>query len=78
MGIIVGIETTGYLNKYLIDDGTGLIPCTEWITKDQTRKMGLGFPIPSLPFGSLVRILGRVKDFRQSRQVTISSLRESS
>lgn len=55
--------------KFTVDDGTGVMSCTQWrVTEDSDE----GITLPTL--GSLVSVWGKLSEFRGERQLTVTSL----
>ncbi|RKP06391.1 hypothetical protein THASP1DRAFT_31791 [Thamnocephalis sphaerospora] len=71
VGLIVAIERSGQnAMLYTLDDGTGLAVCTLWDTDQIERSADRQVPV----LGDLVHIRGRVREFREKRQVQIYRL----
>ncbi|KAI8824902.1 uncharacterized protein EV422DRAFT_516723 [Fimicolochytrium jonesii] len=69
-GIVVGKEESSAVITYTVDDGTGLLPCVYWFPMEDrvvsSRK--------TLSLGDLVKVSGRLGEFRFQRQITINSI----
>ncbi|KAI9209221.1 uncharacterized protein BJ171DRAFT_485779 [Polychytrium aggregatum] len=76
-GLIVGIDESHSRIGYLVDDGTGTINCWQWLSEppsigaeaDQHRIMSLG---------DCVVVSGKIKEYRDVRQLTVNSIRVES
>ena len=54
----------------LVDDGTGIIPCVQWHpNRSDAPQYGV-----NISLGSLVRVRGRITEFRGTRQVTADDI----
>ncbi|TPX45468.1 hypothetical protein SeMB42_g03699 [Synchytrium endobioticum] len=72
-GIVAGREErVGRYRTILLDDGTGVIPCVQW-TQDTNGYTPHANRCP-LSLGSLVRVRGRITEFRGSRQITVDEM----
>lgn len=61
----------GYYYGNLVDDGTGVLSCTQWrVERDSDR----GLFIPEL--GRLVSVWGKLSEFRGEKQLTVSAIVE--
>lgn len=54
---------------FSVDDGTGVISCIQWRKVDDSDE---GLTIPTL--GQLVSVFGKVTEFHNERQLTVSSV----
>ncbi len=55
--------------KFTVDDGTGVISCTQWrVTEDSDE----GLTLPTL--GGLVSVWGKLSEFRSERQLTVTNM----
>ena len=52
-----------------VDDGTAVISCVQWRKSDDSDQ---GIFIPTL--GQLVSVFGKISEFREERQLTVSSI----
>ena len=58
VGTVVRVVEQLSFTKYTIDDGTGMVDCIQWITKQQQQNLLL----PKLfPHGAVVKIRGKLK-----------------
>ncbi|TPX68549.1 hypothetical protein SpCBS45565_g02993 [Spizellomyces sp. 'palustris'] len=69
-GIIVGKEESASFVLYTVDDGTGLVPCISWFPRTERFLVDR----KTLLLGTLVRIAGRVSDYRGQRQITVNAI----
>lgn len=53
----------------LVDDGTGVLPCCQWRKNEDSEE---GLFVPRL--GQLVSIFGRLSEYRNEKQLTITHL----
>ncbi|KAK9702634.1 hypothetical protein K7432_011146 [Basidiobolus ranarum] len=70
VGIIIESDATTNYISYSIDDGTGIIACIQWVPAAERL-------IPyreTKELGSLVRVSGKIGEFRERRQLTIREL----
>ncbi|KAJ2480157.1 hypothetical protein IWW56_002641 [Coemansia sp. RSA 2131] len=77
VGIVVSVDTrspklTVYNGKHYskLDDGTGVIPCAQFVAPDEVAAMCQPFDL-----GSTVSVEGRLSTFRDVRQVVIRSIK---
>lgn len=63
------IIATIYTHSTAVDDGTGVLPCCKWRKKEDSDE---GLFIPRL--GQLVSIFGRLSEYRNEKQLTITHL----
>ena len=52
-----------------VDDGTAVISCVQWRKSDDSDQ---GIFVPTL--GQLVSVFGKISEFREERQLTVSSI----
>ncbi|CAM9590301.1 unnamed protein product, partial [Phaeothamnion confervicola] len=73
VGIVVAIQLKpGRFDKYLLDDGTGLLVCTSWVTDSSGVRRAAG---PPLRLGDCAMALGRLGRFRGQSELIVSLLR---
>ncbi len=62
---------THYMYIYIspVDDGTGVINCTQWRRTDDSNE---GLCVASR--GQLVSVFGKVSEFREEKQITVTSI----
>eukprot|EP00743_Colponemidia_sp_Colp-15_P008076 GILK01008751.1.p1 GENE.GILK01008751.1~~GILK01008751.1.p1 ORF type:complete len:325 (-),score=39.44 GILK01008751.1:122-1096(-) len=71
-GVIVNVKQRQQFLQYIIDDGTGLIPCMSWLEADtaqSTRQPTI------LELGALVNVRGKLSTYKQERQIVVSTIR---
>ncbi|KAI8998329.1 hypothetical protein BC832DRAFT_594939 [Gaertneriomyces semiglobifer] len=71
MGVVTGIEETSRCLRYIVDDGTGSVPCVKWKDANHTQSAGAGRDAVKL--GMLVNVRGRVTEWRE-REIMVNSL----
>ncbi|KAJ3288843.1 CST complex subunit STN1 [Borealophlyctis nickersoniae] len=69
-GLIVRKDESSNFVSYTVDDGTGAVPCIYWFPEDQRFVSSRA----TCKLGELVRVMGRITDFRGSRQITINNI----
>ncbi|KAJ2816136.1 hypothetical protein IWW50_006599, partial [Coemansia erecta] len=77
VGIVVSVDVrspklTVYNGKHSFDDGTGVIPCVQFIADDEDVSPDLRL---TYDLGSTVCVEGRLSTFRDMRQVVIRSIK---
>lgn len=56
---------------FLVDDGTGVLGCTQWYLEDDSER---GLFIPKL--GQLVAVWGKLSEYRNQKQLTVTTIVE--
>ncbi|KAJ3088453.1 CST complex subunit STN1 [Quaeritorhiza haematococci] len=69
-GLIVGVDERPAAVSYLVDDGSGIIPCLYWFPRSQLYETNRNVH----QLGNLVRVTGRVSEFKGQRQITINNI----
>ncbi|KAJ3023404.1 CST complex subunit STN1 [Thoreauomyces humboldtii] len=69
-GIVVGKEESSALISYSVDDGTAVLPCVSWFSQQEKFQAHRD----TIPLGYLVKVTGRIADFRSKRQLTVNSI----
>ncbi|KAI8583493.1 hypothetical protein K450DRAFT_221466 [Umbelopsis ramanniana AG] len=65
-GTIVGLEQNNTMIIYTVDDGFGTIPCCNWAVRTYAE--------PEFELGQSVRVLGRISDYKNQRQINIHEI----
>ncbi|KAJ1912329.1 hypothetical protein H4219_005643 [Mycoemilia scoparia] len=88
VGVVVGVTNSAKFNSFLVDDGTGVIPCIQWHPRnfgDSSEKTaGAALPgyyggnpesnAPAISLGSLVCVVGKMSEFRNQLQIKAKSV----
>jgi len=62
VGIVVRVVSIpSSMDKYTLDDGTGLVDCTKWMTQFEKKRDRLGLRPLQFCLGDMVRVRGRLK-----------------
>ena len=62
VGIVVRVVSIpSSMDKYTLDDGTGLVDCTKWMTQFEKKRDRLGLRPMEFCLGDMVRVRGRLK-----------------
>eukprot|EP00742_Colponemidia_sp_Colp-10_P007115 GILJ01007643.1.p1 GENE.GILJ01007643.1~~GILJ01007643.1.p1 ORF type:complete len:326 (+),score=50.86 GILJ01007643.1:45-1022(+) len=71
-GVVVNVKQRQQFLQYIIDDGTGLIPCMCWLEADAAQS---ATEPAILELGALVNVRGKLSTYRQERQIVVSTIR---
>jgi len=58
VGVVVRVVDLEKMNKYTLDDGTGMVDCTQWKTREVQK---LAIRPPSFCLGDTIRVRGKLK-----------------
>ncbi|KAJ3340807.1 hypothetical protein HDU93_006295 [Gonapodya sp. JEL0774] len=71
LGTVVAVEVTNRGVVYSLDDGTGVLPAMQW----NPRNTPLSIDVQTVPLGVTLRVQGRVSEYLDRKQITISVAR---
>jgi hypothetical protein len=63
-GIVNGISVHSKFVRIVVDDGTGSLTCTYWMTEEKSK-------VPNILLGQLIVLHGRLGVYKSEIQVTI-------
>nr|XP_009397670.2 PREDICTED: CST complex subunit STN1 [Musa acuminata subsp. malaccensis] len=81
VGVVVSRERKDKYLSFLVDDGSGCIPCILWLNHQSDRERDLGVAAEmareeaaAVQLGKLVRVRGRITAYRGVVQITVGDV----